>query len=320
MTTRLVGTTFVRSFLILVIILPAWASADTWFDQFIIFGDSLSDSGNFFVETGEFVRAPFDVIPSAPYAIGGHHFSNGRTWIEQLAAHLHTPESAFPALRGAPGVFTNYAFGRARARAGAPTFPQFDLGFQVDLFLSDFGSAPPEALYVIWIGSNDVRDALVALATDPIGGTSVGIIQAAITATTNNLIALFSAGARTFLVLNLPDTSLTPAVRAQGPAVQAVARAFSVAYNDGLSAALDLLATLPTIEIIRLDVFSLVDAVVDSPPAGFSNVRESCLAFGVIGRAICSRPNTHLFWDGVHPTKAGHGVLAEAAAEALSLP
>src|SRR5712691_7999500 len=130
--------------------------------RLVIFGDSLSDPGNYFIAFGTVSRPLFVPIPDAPYAVGGHHFSNGATWAEQLAKDLHQPTSGKPALR-APGVFTNYAVGRARARAGAPAFPFYDLSTQVGLFLSDFGGrASADAVYVVWIGANDLDDALNA--------------------------------------------------------------------------------------------------------------------------------------------------------------
>ena len=47
------------------------AVADTAnFDQIVAFGDSLMDSGNAFVLTGEVATPPFESIPSAAYAIG----------------------------------------------------------------------------------------------------------------------------------------------------------------------------------------------------------------------------------------------------------
>ena len=296
---------------------PAW--------ELITFGDSLSDSGNFFAETREVVKAPFEPVPGAPYAIGGHHFSNGRTWIEQLAAELHTPTSGRPATRS-PGVFTNYAFGRARARANAPGFPLFDLGTQVNLFFADSGgNAPSDATYVVWVGSNDVRDALGALSVDPAGATSAAIIGDALTSLANNVVALYGAGARKFLVLGVPNLAITPAVRAlgsQNPVIPIVAEQLSAAYNDGLYTALDgLEGLLPDIEILRLDTFSLLNALVADPEsAGLENATDACLTFGVVGGAICKRPNRYLFWDAAHPTTTGHGALADAAAQLLTAP
>ena len=66
---------------------------------------------------------PYQPVPIYPYAMGGHHFSNGPTWAEDLTDELDTPVSGKPALRE-PGVFTNYAVGRARARPAAPVFRQ----------------------------------------------------------------------------------------------------------------------------------------------------------------------------------------------------
>src|SRR4029453_12923135 len=55
----------------------AWADS-TPFSRIIVFGDSLSDTGNFYHLTGGF--------PPAPYANG--RFSNGPLWIEYLADDL----------------------------------------------------------------------------------------------------------------------------------------------------------------------------------------------------------------------------------------
>jgi phospholipase/lecithinase/hemolysin len=293
--------------------------------KLIIFGDSLSDSGNFFAETGECARAPFEPIPSAPYAIGGHHFSNGRTWVEQLATRMRVPHNGRPASL-APGVFTNYAFGRSRARSGAPVFSLFDLSTQVNLFYTDFGgSGPSDATYVMWIGSNDVRDSLAAMLVDPSGAQSGAIIEEALTSIANNIIALYGAGARVFLVANSPNIAISPAVRAlglQNPMIPIVAEQLTIAFNEGLLSTLESLeGLLPDIRVVGLDAFSVLNEVIADPESvGLSNVTDSCLEFGVVGQTICSRPNQYLFWDATHPTKAGHAVLAEAAAQVLSAP
>jgi len=296
--------------------MPVFAYADT---EFVIFGDSLSDSGNYFFNSGEFRTRPYEAIPSAPYAIGGFHFTNGRTWIEQLATMLGDQRSGGPALR-APLTFSNYAYGRARSRPGAPSFPLFDLSTQVSLFLSDYGNAMPVgATYVMWTGSNDIQDALGELAVDPTGASSFGILQAAITATADNVVALWSNGARDFLVPGAPNIAITPAVQAAGPQAEFAAMQLSIGYNTALSHALDSLEGLPGIRITRLDVFTLLNDLVANPEvAGFANVTESCITPEVIVEAVCRRPDQYLFWDGIHPTQAGHRYLALTAAEALA--
>jgi phospholipase/lecithinase/hemolysin len=175
-------------------------------------------------------------------------------------------------------------------------------------------------LHIVWLGANDVRDALEALATDPTSATSVDIIQAAITAIGNNIFTLWGAGARTFLVPNVPNLAITPAVAAQPAQVRAVAAQLSGAYNAALSQLLNNLSgQLPGTTIVRLDVFALLNGIVATPSAyGIKNTVEPCLRFGVIAQPFCAHPRQYLFWDAIHPTAAVHGILAERAAAAFS--
>jgi phospholipase/lecithinase/hemolysin len=308
-----------RSFLMLVVTLatlsfgPAWAGQEQ--NRLVIFGDSLSDPGNYFIAFGEVSQAPFAPIPDAPYDIGpGHHFTDGRTWVEQLAVQLHTPLSGLPALAH-PGEFTNYAVGRARARPNAPVFSAYDLSTQVGLYLGDFrGHASSGAVYVIWIGANDLDDALQALATDPTGAASGQILQAAIETVAGNIQALWSAGARTFLIPNIPDLGDTPAVRALGPAVVGAASQLTGLYNAGLHQALTQLQVLPQIQFVEFDVNTLLQQVIASPATyGLDDAVDACLTFFTTEHPICARPRRYLFWDGIHPTVAGHEIVEDAA-------
>lgn len=295
--------------------LAAGAAAAGQYQRLIVFGDSLSDPGNAFVLVNRVSVPPFELIPDAPYARGGLHFSNGSTWVEQLAADLHLEASVGPALR-APGVFSNYAVGAARARPGALD----DLGSQVVSFLGAFGgAAPPEALYVVFIGSNDLRDALVALGMDPSGNTSFAYLNAALGAINDNLTALASAGARQFLVANMPDVGLTPAVRVQGPAAQAAALTLVTAFNNGLEAILGGLEANTPAHIARFDVFGILNQVVADPAAaGLADAMDSCITPDIRVGAFCAQPDGFLFWDGIHPTRAGHAILAQRAEAVLA--
>ena len=70
-----------------------------------------------------------------------------------------------PALRN-PGQATNYAYGGARARDALATSSNMHLPMQVTTYLADTGGvASPDALYVIFIGGNDIApDAVFAFA------------------------------------------------------------------------------------------------------------------------------------------------------------
>jgi len=308
MTLNTTSRTLLTAIFLLFGLLSANFAAAGSFQRIVVFGDSLSDPGNAFVLLRKVEVPPFPLIPEAPYARGGLHFSNGSTWVEDLGESLRLRTSTGPAL-AAPHVFSNYAVGGARARPGQ----LFDLTTQVGLFLRDFGgSAPDDALYVIFIGANDVRDALDALAVDPSGG----IINAALAALHDNITVLASSGARTFLVANAPNLALVPAVRLKGPAAQGAAQSLAAVFNSGLAATLDGLQTaaLP-VNFARLDVFEILNRVVADPAAfGLSNVQDSCITPDTNVHPFCAQPDRYLFWDGIHPTRAAHAILARDAA------
>lgn len=283
--------------------------------RFVVFGDSLSDPGNAFVLLRKLETAPFDnLIPDAPYARGAAHFSNGATWIEQLSLRERALPSAGPALL-LPKVFSNYAVGGATAGPIAP----FDLSKQVSAFLHDFSAhAPSGALYVVWLGGNDVRAALQAIAIDPTFATSQKIIEDAIKSIASTLYTLHFAGARKFLIPNAPDVGLAPAIRLLGPQAQGAASFLSSQFNNALELALKSVEANLGVEIVRLDVFGILNEVVAAPAAaGLANATEPCIRLNVTSGAFCRQPGQFLFWDGIHPTAAGHRIIAERANAAL---
>jgi len=295
--------------------------------RIFFFGDSLSDAGNHFIATHTSSRQPFSLDPPiASYDIGGHHFSDGATWAEQLSTALQIPTSGNPSLR-VPGVFTNYAVGRARARANAPVFPEFDLTTQVNEYLSDFAGQPPHPtdLFVIWIGANDVGDALTVLLTpppdgDPSGNTSAAILGNAVQAVAANVAKLAAFGARRFLIANVPDLAKTPYIRflgaTQSPLIPQFAALFSGFYNQGL---LQVAGQSPLIRL--LDTNALFDDILAAPENfGLSNTTDRCTTPLVQGNAICSQPHSYLFWDGFHPTTTTHTAIAQRALQVLSAP
>ncbi len=291
---------------------PALAGAP---HRFVVFGDSLSDPGNAFVLLRDVEVPPFDnLIPDAPYARGAFHFSNGPTWVEQLSLLDHAVPSAGPALF-IPLLFSNYAVGGARARREGP----FDLSTQVGLFVRDFrGQGPSDALYIVFVGGNDLRDALEELAVDTSGATSAAIVQSALLAIRDNLLTLHAAGARNFLVANAPDIGLTPFVRLLGPAAQGAATFLAAQFNGGLDLILQGVEGVGGTHITRLDVFRFLNDVVARPADfGLTDATHPCIVLNTRVHPFCGTPNKFLFWDGIHPTFAGHRLLAERANAAL---
>ena len=142
------------------------------------------------------------LIPDGSYARGGHHVTNGATWIEQLARGKGLSGNVRPALSNTGTQASNYAVGGARAS----DFPcRFNLDDQLDAYLEDFPETSAETLIVIEIGSNDVRDALAA--------QNPGIITAALGNIGGAIDMLYEQGARKFLLVNVPPIGETPAVK-----------------------------------------------------------------------------------------------------------
>ena len=300
------------AFLLIGLSTVSYAQVD--FDEVYIFGDSLSDAGNIYQLTGETSKAPYAVIPTRPYAIGGHHFSNGKTWAERLAQNLNDNSGGKASLQN-PGKNGNYAFGGARARSGSGN-PSPDSGTQMLMYLGDYGSASADALYVVQFGGNDLRDALVAAQSDV--NVAFLIIESAVQELVGNIQMLYAAGARNFLVVNAPNLAHAPAVKFSGAA--GVAGLFTSIYNGGLEVGLHQLELgIPDINIDRLDMAGFMDDVVANPgDFGLADTDYPCLNFFTESDAKCDNPEDRLFWDGLHPTAAGHNALSAVATAVVS--
>ena len=302
----------------------AGASADERpYSGIVVFGTSLSDSGNAFALRGgtntppDYLVDPL-LIPSVPYARGGHHFSNGATWIEQFARSIGLAGSVRPAFGSSSPTATNYAVGSARAYDDGANF---NLADQVSAFLADVGgAAPSDALYVIEMGSNDIRDAIVAYQT---GGPAAAqaILLQAIQSIAAQIQTLHAAGARTFLVWIPPNVALTPALRTLAgvnPAVTQLATGLTLAFNSALKATLAGLAQLPGVTITQLDAYTLLNDIAAAPDAyGLTDASSACLTPSV-PPFFCQNADDYLFWDGIHPSRAGHTITAQEAARVLA--
>ena len=309
---------FVSVAVLAVVMATVPTAAQAPFARIVAFGASLSDSGNAFALRGGTNTAPdYQVdallVPSAPYSRGGHHFSNGATWVEQFARSRGLAGTVRPAFLGSTANATNYAVGGARAYED---HINVNLSAQVEAFLQQFGRvAPPDGLYTIEMGGNDIRDALFEFANGRDGGP---ILQAAIGSIAGNIGALYMAGARNFLVWRAPNVGLTPAIRSLGPGAVGLGTQLTVGFNAGLDGAVAQLVALPGIRIARLDAFGLLAELVAHPGAyGLSNVTTACITPNVAPFA-CQNPDEFLFWDGIHPTAAVHAIIADTAAAALA--
>jgi len=264
---------------------PALASPIT---QIVAFGDSLSDTGNDFIASG-------GTSPAPPYYEG--RFSNAPNWIDDLAAKLGVPDPQ-PSLAGG----TNYAYGGATATSINQGVP--DLGQQVQQYLTASPTANPHALYTVLMGANDFFGG-VNNASGP-----ANAVNAALT-------SLIGAGAKNILVSYLPPQGVTPLIQSEGPAAVAAINALDVAFNNDISAdVIALRAANPGVTLSVLDLYSSTNAIIANPGAyGFTNTTDEG-----INAPPGTNLNQYLFWDDVHPTAAGHELIADNAFAALPEP
>ncbi|MEN8680335.1 MAG: SGNH/GDSL hydrolase family protein [Akkermansiaceae bacterium] len=261
----------------------------------VSFGDSLTDMGNFYRATG---------VPPFPYWEG--RVSDGPLWIEHLAAKLKItidPADQYGWLGSMTGN-TNF---RDIPEAGI-YFPGFEQ--QIETFLEDVGSdgADPRALYSVWIGANDVFDWLGKQNQTPDELITTGVAN-----TVQGIISLSNAGAKHFIVGNLPDLGITPDAQDLGPFVAGLLSQLSCAYNAALEEQLKALEATMGICITRLDAFAIIEQVASEPESfGLTNVTDRAIASYPL-----SDPSEYLFWDGVHPTTAANEWVADFVCAAL---
>jgi len=63
----------------------------------------------------------------------------------------------------------------------------------------------------------------------------------------------------------------------------------------------------------------LMDQVVSHPSDfGLDVVDRACLIPGATGQVSCNNRTGYLFWDGQHPTRKGHSLIAAAARQLLA--
>jgi len=327
---------------ILVLCLPGIASAQLTFSSLVVFGTSVSDPGNAFTLLAHPVAGlnldsnvrqntpPYDtldesLVPSAPYAKGGHHFSNGATWIEQFAQGRGYAADVGAAFQSNSRKARNYAVGGARAT----NYPaRVNLPQQVQTFLNDVGQMPSaDALYVIEMGNNDIRDAVVEFITvyQTTGNlfqasTAAGdVLSGALNGIAGNIQTLYAHGARKFLVVNAARIDRVPAVTALGPDVIAIAANMTNGFNQGLALGVVApLSGLPAIQIAQMDISSQMSAIIQTPgDFGLTNVTTPCVTPNT-APFTCQQPDNYFFWDGIHPTKAVHAIFAQRAADVLA--
>lgn len=273
------------------------ASAQTY-NRLVVFGDSLSDNGNLYAATG-------NTQPTSPPYFQGR-FSNGPVFTELLGFNA----GRFAA--GAPvSGSINLAFGGAvTGTAGLP------LGMRSQLlaYTGSGGTFGSNDLVSVLGGANNIFQNLAAAGATSNPQGAIAPISLAAASDINFIVnSVATAGAGTVLVANLPKLSLTPQFR--GTPAAPLADFAVTTFNGSLSTQLFATAAArPGTNIILMDIFKIGDTIAGNPERfGVTNVTAPCFN----GVTVCSNPDDYFYFDGVHPTAAGHRVLAALAEDYL---
>jgi phospholipase/lecithinase/hemolysin len=264
------------------------------FSELIIFGDSLSDTGNH-------PAAIFGAPP--PYY--KNRISNGPVAVDIFANALGLTANHSGFLF-ANGSGLNYAVSGANAAGSDP----HDLTAQLQAYLK---RAPAildaNALYLIMIGGNDLRDASVlsseSQATEAIA-RSLQAIQAAI-------LQLLSKGAKNVLVSNAPDISRIPETT-QRAASHSGLHVFAASLVDDFNRGLkDIITRVQTGVGARVQIFDLFGHFNDilKRPAfyDFSNSTEACFNYDSFDFHPQCDFDQFVFFDSIHPGAKAHKIL-----------
>jgi thermolabile hemolysin len=264
------------------------------FSSLFVFGDSLSDVGNISQTT-------LGTTPGQYYSNG--RFSNGPVYAESLATGLGLPSITRSAAGG-----NDFAYGGAQTTGtgGLEGFFIRDIDEQVTQFLSS-RTANATSLFLIFAGANDL-----------IGGQTNMAIP--VNSLANSINRLVTAGARQFLVFNLPPLGSTPRYNGN-PATRDQYNARTQQFNTALATMLGgVQAGNPALTVYQLDVFGMFNRALADPAAfGLLNVTSSAAPGLQPGDSsyntnqIVPNPNQYAFWDDLHPTISVHAILAGRA-------
>ena len=196
-------------------VFDAWAERDE-VTRVIVFGDSLSDTGN--------LKRRLKMVPRPPYWVG--RFANGPVWTDYLEVTAGL-------------AMQNHARGGAMATQREPmaseeliqrvyTNGQFFVSGNITHQIEDYASLylnngrvqrSESSVAILWAGANDYISkeafdtSITALLGQPFSEEGYReVVANVVEAMEKNLLRLKELGLQRFMVINLPDLGLTPMV------------------------------------------------------------------------------------------------------------
>ncbi|MFT0516531.1 esterase EstP [Pseudomonas faucium] len=302
-------------------------AAPSPYSTLIVFGDSLSDAGQFPDLAGGTPGARFtnrdaqgNFAPVSPMILGGK--------LGFSASELGPSTSPGNAARGLPdgnnwavGGYTTGQILASITDTSETVIPPGQQGAGTVLrdrpgYLANGQRADPNALYYLTGGGNDFLQGLV---NSPADAAAAGARLAA------SAQALQQGGARYIMVWLLPDLGQTP--NFSGTPMQNPLSQLSAVFNQSLVSQLNQVDA----EIIPLNIPRLLNEALASPAdfglasgqnlVGTCYSGNSCVENPVYGiNGLTPDPTKLLFNDSVHPTIAGQQLIADYAYSILAAP
>jgi phospholipase/lecithinase/hemolysin len=313
-------------------LVAASAANAAGFSAEYVFGDSLSDRGN--IAELENVLGLFSGnFPDPP---SNHDsFTNGPVAVQLLAQSLGlnaNPSLWVTGFKDPAGLFggpafvpgTNYAVGAATAafdpKGGIPGINLPEQVAAYSGFVSDH--ADPNALYVMMIGGNDVRNAALQ-------GTGAAAITDGVDTELAAISSLSGEDAKHFLIVNVPNVGLIPEFTQDNPTLAADATAFSQLYDKDL--AVGLAALDPSLGAGALQEFDLfgfnASNLANAAALGFTNTTDPCFTSTPASAAATTacgpdgaNVDQFLYWDNIHPTGRVQALWAQGFRTAVPEP
>ncbi len=242
-----------------------------------------------------------------------NRISNGPVAVETLAARLGLDADASLHFFGIEAG-GNYAV----AGANAVGFEPENLQTQLNAFLANnLFTARADALYVVFIGGNDLRGARGE--TDPLEARA--IVRATAASVRATVQALAQAGARKFLLVNAPDISVIPetTIIADLPGDAGIferAHRGSRQYCREIRRVAESFDDDDEIEVVVFDLFKFFARLLrKADKFGFSNTTEPCFLTLIRAPSPDCNFDEFIFFDEIHPSARVHAIVGEAMYE-----
>ena len=258
------------------------------FSNIYVFGDSVSDNGNFIQIIG-----PIEQF--FPYYYWEGRWSNGLVWVEYLAKEAHANLINFAVGTATTGDTTHGMF-----YPYVPTVLE-----QIQSFCDNEVNIPPDSLFIVEGGYNDFF-------VSPFGSP-----ESAVDNIMTGVALLKEAGAEQILIGNLIDMGTLPLMKSYG--LSAWMSMITAEYNDGLAEAVsDFAAANPDIPISIGDLNAIWDAQLSMPEKySLKNVTDESPNAAQTNEQIDFTSKHYFFWDFVHPTTRVHEALADFVGKSL---